>query len=189
MNDPKEKLRQLFESDFNGDVRQFRAAVKELLKPHPRQRKGHARRLTRTPGVLALLWAKIEFMRWRVDPFPNDPWRSVPGTIEAACEALNKHNLAAGNGKEFEIYDTDDHTWRIRENGKPTGEPEPPKRRFNLSYNATSYNDYSALTKEQRDMGEFWLDQMKAAEKGNPSALSAKFMQESFPPKEEVTKK
>ena len=164
----EDKLKSLFESDFQSDAAAFKAAVKSILspQPHPRQRVGHQKRESRTPDVIALMWAKVEFMIWRDRK-----------TIIDACDALQK--FTDETKEVIEQYDTTDYRWRRGEEVKPSSFSYQPK------WNKTTHNDYSGLEHGSRMIGELYLEQMQAAHNGEPSILSAEFMEKSFPPKKE----
>ena len=151
---------------FNSDPDAFRRMVKEILTEkkgeHPRKRTG---RLTkRTPDALALMWAKIEFLK-------NRDGKDTIG----ALQALARHDEQTGDN--ITQYDTSDNRWR------PGEEEKPPVFVYRPKWNRQDYYDFYELSDEQQAIGRIWLEEMQAAHNNQPSALDDEFMRKTFPPK------
>gem|GEM_PF-1569706 len=165
------KLRELWDHDpalFDEIVREYKKRGPEIFpndEPHPRQRTG--RRTNRTPDALALIYAKVEFLRWRDGK-----------TIAEACNALLRHDEQTDD--KITQYDTTDNRWRVGEEGKP------PTFDYRPKWNRQDYYDAKKLVDEGEVMGEIWLEEMKAAYEGDDSSMfDTDFLKRAFPPEPE----
>lgn len=129
----------------------------------PRDKRKRTKRL---PPALDIVWASVEFIRWRDEL-----------DIRAASEKLARHTV------HMNIYDNDTGMWAVGDKPQPDTffyRAEGEKGKADGDNIRQTY--YAAKNRGDQVAAMAWLDAMKAAHNGEESALDSEFLIKAIPP-------